>query len=82
MPAVLESNGPAPADVTTHPQKREKAARRQPFLYTNRKLAVGDVHRYFKAKTHFGEFGFGPHGLIPFMKVLVTGVSLQPTDAL
>jgi hypothetical protein len=31
------------------------------FFVTNRLLAVGDVHRYFKAKTHFGVFGFGPH---------------------
>jgi len=28
-------------------------------------LAVGDVHRYFKAKTHFGVFGFHPHGYSP-----------------
>jgi len=27
-------------------------------------LAVGDVHRYFEAKAHFGEFGLGPHSRI------------------
>jgi hypothetical protein len=27
-------------------------------------LAVADVHRYFKTKTHFGYFGLGPHGAL------------------
>ena len=27
-------------------------------------LAVGDVHRYFEAKAHFGEFRFGPHNFL------------------
>jgi hypothetical protein len=33
------------------------------FFYDSR-LAIVDVHRDFKAKTHFGEFGFGPHSRI------------------
>jgi len=32
-------------------------------------LAVGDVHRHFKAKAHFGVFGFGPHGKAPYKRV-------------
>jgi hypothetical protein len=28
-------------------------------------LAIEDVHRDFKAKAHFGVFGFGPHGEAP-----------------
>jgi hypothetical protein len=28
-------------------------------------LAVEHVHRDFKAKAHFGVFGFGPHGKAP-----------------
>jgi hypothetical protein len=27
--------------------------------------AIEDVHRDFKAKAHFGVFGFGPHGEAP-----------------
>jgi hypothetical protein len=33
---------------------------------TNASLsAIRDVHRDFEAKTHFGEFGFGPHSRSP-----------------
>jgi hypothetical protein len=27
-------------------------------------LAIVDVHRYFEAEAHFGEFGLGPHSRI------------------
>ena len=41
-------------------------------------LAVGDVHRDFKAKAHFGEFRFGPHGLAP--QELVVGSTAVKVD--
>jgi hypothetical protein len=50
------------------------------FSELNLKLAVGDVHRYFKAKTHFGVLGLGPHDLVPLEKLL-TGVSMKRTAA-
>ncbi len=33
-------------------------------------LAVGDIHGYFKAKTHFGVLGLGPHDVCPLNKPL------------
>ena len=39
------------------------------FSKFNRKLAVGDVHRYFEAKTHFGVLGLGPHDLDPLESI-------------
>jgi hydrogenase maturation factor len=50
---------------------REKASRKNnesPWrgfrLARNRALAVRDVHRYFEAETHFGEFRLGPHNVL------------------
>jgi hypothetical protein len=43
----------------------EKGCPKAALFISTLLLAVGDVHRYFKAKTHFGEFGFGPHGVAP-----------------
>jgi hypothetical protein len=48
--------------------ENKKGCRKAAFFAFNRLLAVGDVHRYFKAKTHFGVFGFGPHGSNPHQK--------------
>jgi hypothetical protein len=31
-------------------------------------LAIEHVHRDFKAKAHFGVFGFGPHGKAPYIE--------------
>jgi len=40
----------------------KRAARKQPFVGLAVRLAIEHVHRYFKAKTHFGVFRFRPHG--------------------
>jgi hypothetical protein len=50
----------------------KKGCPKAAFFLNSTGLAVGDVHRYFKAKAHFGVFGFGPHGHFPF-KQLFTG---------
>jgi hypothetical protein len=33
-------------------------------------LAIEHVHRDFKAKAHFGVFGFGPHGKAPLRELI------------
>jgi hypothetical protein len=43
-------------------------------------LAVGDVHRDFKAEAHFGEFGLGPHGIAPYEFVVVSKLQLRTIE--
>jgi len=44
----------------------KRAANGSPLGYDAMLLAVEHVHRNFKAKTHFGVFGFRPHGIAPY----------------
>jgi len=53
-----------------------KKGREAPFFDFATELTVADVHRHFKAKTHFGHFRLGPHGSIPFHQVELQGFAL------
>jgi hypothetical protein len=36
-----------------------------PFLEAKEISAIGDIHRHFESKPHFGVFRFSPHGCSP-----------------
>ena len=52
-------------------QKQKKGCSKAALFDRAVLLAVEHVHRDFKAKTHFGVFGFGPHGKAPLYRELI-----------
>jgi hypothetical protein len=49
-------------------QKQKKGCSKAVLFDRAVLLAVEHVHRDFKAKAHFGVYGFGPHGKAPLIK--------------